>query len=48
MLPLDLRRVEDALLPLDVAIEFVASVIRLSPVTFSAQNLLTSELLRTL
>ena len=40
--------VQNAPLPLQLAPESVASVAGLSPVTFSAQDRLTSELLRTL
>ena len=39
---------QNAPLPLYHKIEFAASVCDLSPVTFSAQDHLTSELLRTL
>ena len=39
---------QNALLPFQVNLESVASVLCLSPVTFSAQERLTSELLRTL
>jgi hypothetical protein len=43
-----LRRNTNAPLPLVINYKSISSVIRLSPVTFSTQDLLTSELLRTL
>ena len=48
LLTVQLRRVRDAPLPLMINHESVASVVCFSPVTFSAQDLSTSELLRTL
>jgi hypothetical protein len=47
-LPALLRRNINAPLPLVINYKSISSVIRLSPVTFSTQDLLTSELLRTL
>ena len=43
-----LHRNINAPLPLYVNVQSISSVIHLSPVTFSTQDLLTSELLRTL
>ena len=48
VLAIDLRCMHDAPLPLAASCEPVASVPDLSPVGSSAQNHLTSELLRTL
>ena len=48
VLTIDLRCMHDAPLPLAASCEPVASVPDLSPVGSSAQNHLTSELLRTL
>ncbi len=48
LLTVQLRRVRNAPLPLYVNVQDVASVVCFSPVTFSAQDLSTSELLRTL